>query len=83
MHLNEFANPKDYAPTVGDSKEFRNQLLLIWPDRPADELAPSAQGSRKLPPGKRMNHAEALSIRGHVGGDQLRSRRGASQWPTA
>jgi hypothetical protein len=41
MRLNEFADSKDYALTVADAEEFRNQPLLIWPDRAADLLAPS------------------------------------------
>jgi hypothetical protein len=31
MHLNEFADAKEYIPTATDAQDFRNQLLLIWP----------------------------------------------------
>jgi hypothetical protein len=83
MRLNEFAAPKDYTTTATDADEFFIQLLLIWPDRPADELAPSVLSSRKQQPIKRTKLSDALSIGSHVGGGDLRSRRGASQWPTA
>jgi hypothetical protein len=83
MRLKGFANPKDYAPTVADADDFLNQILLIWPDRLADEFAPFVLGSRKQPPIKRMTTSETLSIGSHVGGIHHRDRRGASQWPTA
>jgi hypothetical protein len=52
MHLNEFADPKDYALTVADAEEFRDQLLLIWPDRAAVLLAPSTLHNGRQPPTK-------------------------------
>jgi hypothetical protein len=83
MHLKEFADPTDYVPTATDAEDFLNQILLIWPDRPADELAPSVLDSRKLRPSKRMKRSGAISIGSHVGGIHHRDRRGASRWPTA
>jgi hypothetical protein len=50
MRLSEFVSLKDYPPIVADADNFLNQLLLIWPDRSADELAPSVLGSRKQQP---------------------------------
>jgi hypothetical protein len=47
MHLSELATPKDQAPTVADADDFLNQLLPIWPERSANEFAPSVLGSRK------------------------------------
>jgi hypothetical protein len=75
MRLSEFANPKDYAPTDTDAP--------IWSNCSADDLVPSLPAERIQQPGKRTKLADALSIGCHVGGDQLRSCRGASQRPTA
>ena len=84
MRLNEFADPKDYVPSAIDAAEdFLQQLLLICPDRPANELAPSVVARGKQEPIKRMVRSDALSIGSHVGGIHHRNRRGASQWPTA
>jgi hypothetical protein len=83
MRLNEFADPKEYTPTATDAEDFLDQLLSIWSNCSADELARSVLDSRKLRPGKRTKLSDALSIASHVGGAQIRSRRGASQWPTA
>jgi hypothetical protein len=83
MRLNEFADPKEYTPIATDADDFLSQLLLIWSDRSADELAASVLGGRKQRPIKRTKLSDALSIGRHVSGSDLRSRRGASQWPTA
>jgi hypothetical protein len=83
MRLNEFADPNEYTPNATDAEDFLQQLLSIWPDRSADLLAPSVLGSRRQWPSKRMKRSDAQSIGSHVAGAQLRSRRGASQWPTA
>jgi hypothetical protein len=83
MRLNEFADPKEYTPTVADADDFLSQILLNWPDRSADDLAPSLLAKRKQQPSKRTKLSDALSFGSHVGGGHLRSRRGASQWPSA
>ena len=77
MRLNEFADPKEYTPTAADAEEFVQQLLFIWPDRSADELAPSTLSNRRRPPSKPGRRSDALSIGNHVGGRHLRSHRGA------
>jgi hypothetical protein len=77
-HLSEFANPKDYAPTVANAEDFLRQLLVIWPDWAADELAPSVLGSRKQWSIKRTKVPAALSIGSNLSSIHLRSRRGAS-----
>jgi hypothetical protein len=83
MRLNEFADPKEYIPTVTDADDFLQQLSLIWSDRSADFLTPSLLAKRKQQPSKRTKLSDALSIGSHIGGAQLRRRRGASQWPAA
>jgi hypothetical protein len=60
MRLNEFADPKEYTPTTTDADGFLNQILIIWPDRPADERAPSALSTRKQPPSKRTVLSDVL-----------------------
>jgi hypothetical protein len=50
MRLNEFANPKDYAPTVTDTEDSLNKLLPFWPDPSPDDLAPPALNNRRQPP---------------------------------
>ena len=77
MHLNEFADPKEYIPTAPDAEDFQQQLLPIWLDRSADELAPPTLSNRRQPPSKPGQLPDAASIRSRVGGVQLRSRRGA------
>jgi hypothetical protein len=81
MRLNEFADPKEYTPTATDAEDFLQQLLLIWPVRQADKAAPTVLSRRNQPPA--TNLCDVLSIGSHVGSGDLRSRRGASQWPTA
>jgi hypothetical protein len=83
MRLNEFADPNEYTPTATDAEDFLQQLLSIWPDRSADGLTASVLVGRKLRPCKRMAHSDALSIGSHVGGGDLRCRRGTRQWTTA
>jgi hypothetical protein len=83
MRLSEFASPKYYAPTVADAEGFLQQLVLTWPDQSASELAPSVLCSRKQPPFGQTKISAALSIGSHIGGGDLRSRCGDSQWPTA
>jgi hypothetical protein len=83
MRLNEFANPKEYTPTATDAEDFLQQVLPIWPDRSADDLAPPVPSSRKLPPFRQTELTDSQSIGSHIGGGHLRSRRGPSQWPTA
>jgi hypothetical protein len=36
MHLNEFADPKEYSPPATDAEDFMQELLLVWPDRSTD-----------------------------------------------
>jgi hypothetical protein len=50
MRLNEFANPKEYTPTVTGVEDFVQQLLLICPDRSADEACTIRTGQRKTAP---------------------------------
>jgi hypothetical protein len=83
MRLSEFASPKYYAPTAADAEDFLQQLLLIWPDRPANELAPSVMRNRQQPPAKPRQLFGTPSIGNHVGGIHHRDRRGARQWPSA
>jgi hypothetical protein len=83
MRLNEFAESKQYTPTSTDADGFFSELLLIWPGRSADDPTSSILGHVRQLPIKRTKLSDTLSIATHVGGAQLRSRRGASQWPTA
>jgi hypothetical protein len=78
MRLNEFTDPEEYTPPATDAEDFQQQLLFIWHDWSADELAPSVLGSGNQQPIKRMNRFDALSVGRHVGGAQPRSRRGTS-----
>jgi hypothetical protein len=52
MRLNEFADPKEYTPPATDAEDFRNQLLLFWPQPSPDDLAPPALNDRRQPPSK-------------------------------
>jgi hypothetical protein len=83
MRLNEFADPKEYTPPVTEAEDYLKQLHRILPDRSAEELAPSTLSIRRQPPSKPGQLSDTRSIRGHVGGDRLRSRRGAGQRPAA
>jgi hypothetical protein len=81
MRLSEFADPKAYTVSVDDAANYPSQLLPMWPERPADKFAPSVLSRRNQPPTTKLT--DAPSIGSHVGSGDLRSRRGARQWPTA
>jgi hypothetical protein len=83
MRLNEFADLKDYVPTAIDAEDFLNEILLIWPDRSADELAPSVLRNRRQPPAKPRQLFGTPSIGSHIAGAHHRDRRRANQWPAA
>jgi hypothetical protein len=52
MRLNEFADPREYTQSAIDAEDFRNQLLLFWPQPSPDDLAPPALNDRRQPPCK-------------------------------
>jgi hypothetical protein len=79
MHLNEFADPEDYAPPATDAEDFPQQRLIVWSDPSLVDLVPPALHSRKQPSIKPTRFSSALSVGSHIGGAQLPSRRGASQ----
>ena len=47
MHLNEFADPKDYTPTAAEAETFLKRLLRLWPGRSTDDSAPSVPSQQK------------------------------------
>jgi hypothetical protein len=83
MRLSEFTNPEEYIPPATDAEDYLKQLHPILPDRPADDRASSALINIRQPANKSRRLFDARSVGDHVGGVQLRSRRGTSQWPTA
>ena len=59
MRFKEFADPKDYIPTVADAEHFVKQLQSIWPDRSENQLAPAILRNRK----KAAGHAKETARR--------------------
>jgi hypothetical protein len=60
MRFHEFANPRDYAPTETDAKDFRQPPLPILPQQSVDELASSVPRSGRRPPSKPTERSDAL-----------------------
>ena len=63
MRFKEFADPKDYIPTVADAEHFVKQLQRIWPDRSEDELAPAILRNGKKPLDTRRRLLDATNER--------------------
>jgi hypothetical protein len=60
MRLDEFTDPNEYAPPAAEAEKFLNQLLRLWPDRSADDVAPSVPHNRKSPPRERRKLFDPL-----------------------
>jgi hypothetical protein len=60
MRLTEFADLKAYTVPANNVADFVKQLLRIWPDRSADDLASRNPRERNQPPIKPVNLFDEL-----------------------
>jgi hypothetical protein len=60
MRLTEFADLKTYTLPATDASDFVRQLLCIWPDRSADDLASHIPRESNQPPIKPVNLLDEL-----------------------
>jgi hypothetical protein len=72
MHLNEFADPKAYALSAGDTASILKQLENIWLDRGLEDDSPLINQLTKKPEDRRRKLTDAS----RCNGIKRRSRRG-------